>query len=258
MRLETLAQQIGHVKCFADIGSDHAQLPIVMIESGRAQRAIAVEVAKGPYEATREAIEQAWLQDRIEARLGNGLDPISSGEVELVAIAGMGAQTMWEILTTPHADEVLSAHGGVSLALQPMAQGGLMRYFAVQGHYQVAYDQRVVAHGLRYEVMRLNKRTRGEKEALAPRALELRAAYDRLSPYEKWRFTFGEHGLRDRCPHVLAHMKEEVAALQQIQNRLRTGQTERSKSRIPVIEEELAALMELIGETYEIPRSAFY
>lgn len=98
---ERLKYAAGHIKgdLMADIGSDHAYLPIYAIREGLVNRAICGEVVQGPYEATLRNIETYGLENQIDARLGDGLKVLTpADEVDTVTVCGMGGPLIASIL----------------------------------------------------------------------------------------------------------------------------------------------------------------
>lgn len=83
----------------ADIGCDHAFIPIFLVENHIAKKVIASDVKKGPVAIARGHVEERQLGKYIEVRMGDGLDTISPGEVDHIVIAGMGGMLMLEILS---------------------------------------------------------------------------------------------------------------------------------------------------------------
>lgn len=96
-RLLAVATYINHEK-LADIGSDHAYLPIYAIEQGKVKSAVAGEVVKGPFMAAVENVKKYALDSKIDVRLGDGLDVIEQNEVDCITICGMGGPLISEIL----------------------------------------------------------------------------------------------------------------------------------------------------------------
>ncbi|MDD3253859.1 MAG: class I SAM-dependent methyltransferase [Lachnospiraceae bacterium] len=100
-RLETIVSMVPETAkngCVADVGTDHGFVPIRLIELGKAARALAMDVRKGPLERAREHIMQYGMEDRIESRLSDGLQALQPGEAQTVVIAGMGGELMLRIL----------------------------------------------------------------------------------------------------------------------------------------------------------------
>ncbi|MET1247592.1 class I SAM-dependent methyltransferase [Sporolactobacillus sp. STCC-11] len=98
-RLNAVLQFIPKSAYLADIGSDHAHLPSRAIQEGRIDFAIAGEVRRGPYHQSVVTVASLGLQDKIDVRMGDGLDVIREPhEVNAIAIAGMGGELIADIL----------------------------------------------------------------------------------------------------------------------------------------------------------------
>ena len=52
-RLRTALKYLRHGRTLADIGTDHAYLPIYAVENGYSERAIASDINEGPTERAR-------------------------------------------------------------------------------------------------------------------------------------------------------------------------------------------------------------
>ncbi len=123
----------------ADIGTDHAHLPIYLVQNGAVCRAIASDIKNGPLAVARENVSKQLLDDRIELRLGGGLSPYQVGEVDVFVIAGMGGHTIADILA---ADDRL-ARSVHYLVLQPMQNRPFLRSWLYDNGY--AIDCEVIA-----------------------------------------------------------------------------------------------------------------
>ena len=98
-RLEAVAELVPQGAQVADIGCDHAYLPIALIERGQVPAAIGCDINKGPLEAARKNAARAGISpEQLALRLGDGLTALAPGEVSVVTLAGMGAGLMAEIL----------------------------------------------------------------------------------------------------------------------------------------------------------------
>ena len=116
------AKETPH-KTFADIGTDHAYLPIAAIQSGICKTAIACDIHPGPLEIANKNIQEARLTSQIETRLGDGLAPLQPGEADCIVIAGMGGMRIWGILQ----EGMHQARAAKRLILQPQHDTMLLR-----------------------------------------------------------------------------------------------------------------------------------
>lgn len=79
----------------ADIGSDHAFLPAYLLRRRIVQKLIVVEKTLGPYNNSIQALSRL---PTAEVRLGDGLEPLSPGEVDCLTMTGFGGRSMLRIL----------------------------------------------------------------------------------------------------------------------------------------------------------------
>lgn len=98
LRLRLAADLVRPGSRVADIGTDHAFLPVALVSEGRCPMAIASDVRSGPVQNARRTVEQAALTASISVRLGDGLQTVQPDEVDDIVIAGMGGETIVEIL----------------------------------------------------------------------------------------------------------------------------------------------------------------
>ncbi len=115
-RLMAVAGLVRKDKYFADIGTDHAYLPVWLIENGIINRAVAADLRKGPLENAKETVVSHNLVDKIELRLSDGLDNFMENEAEEIAVAGMGGLLISEFINRTEWLKNKEVH----LILQPM------------------------------------------------------------------------------------------------------------------------------------------
>lgn len=129
-RLEAIAALVRPGSRIADIGTDHAYLPVSLVGSGKCPSALACDVREGPLQNAKKAVDAAGLADRIECRLGDGLSVVGADEADEAVIAGMGGETIAAILSAcPWA-----AEPGRQYLLQPMTHAeDLRRYLLANG-----------------------------------------------------------------------------------------------------------------------------
>ena len=98
-RLELVASFVPQGAVLLDVGSDHAYLPIELVERGQIEAAIAGEVVDGPYQSAVKNVESHGLKEKIQVRLANGLAAFEEADqVSIITIAGMGGRLIATIL----------------------------------------------------------------------------------------------------------------------------------------------------------------
>ncbi len=116
----------------ADIGTDHALLPIALVKSGKTPHAIASDVNKLPLEKAKENIEREGLSDSIETFLADGAVGLEARAEEFI-IAGMGGELIAEIIS---ASPFLKRHD-IHLVLQPMTKIPVVRRFLWENGFDI-------------------------------------------------------------------------------------------------------------------------
>ena len=148
-RLQSVADQVPQGAAFADIGTDHAYLPVWLLLNGRIRHAIAADLREGPLNSARETAEQYGVSHQVSFRLCNGLADISADEVDTIAIAGMGGETIASIL----AAAPWTADGRHTLLLQPMTKVETLRSFLAEHGYAIRREALVREKDTLYTLM---------------------------------------------------------------------------------------------------------
>lgn len=97
LRLHKIADMVQTSVAVADIGTDHAFLPVLLIQQEKAKKVYACDVAEGPLNSAKETIAQNHMEDVIIPILSNGFENVPEG-AEVAIIAGMGFYTARDIL----------------------------------------------------------------------------------------------------------------------------------------------------------------
>lgn len=127
----------------ADIGSDHAYLPIYLIEQQKIKKAIAGEVITGPFKHAVDEVKKAGLEHAIDVRMGDGLEVIEAqaDQVDVITICGMGGDLIAKILDRGLNGGHLT--GKEQLILQPNVAEKIVRQWLMANHYQIV-DETIV------------------------------------------------------------------------------------------------------------------
>lgn len=146
-RLKAVADWVPDGAAFADIGTDHAFLPVWLLLAGRIQCAVAADLRPGPLDSARRTAAQYGVTERLSFRLCDGLSGIQPHEADTIAIAGMGGETIAAILGAAPWTK------GKKLLLQPMTSLPELRNFLQQNGYQVLRERAIQEDKRFYTVM---------------------------------------------------------------------------------------------------------
>ncbi|BDS74028.1 tRNA (adenine(22)-N(1))-methyltransferase TrmK [Streptococcus pneumoniae] len=133
-----------------DVGSDHAYLPIELVERGQIKSAIAGEVVEGPYQSAVKNVEAHGLKEKIQVRLANGLAAFEEADqVSVITIAGMGGRLIARIL-----EEGLGKLANVErLILQPNNREDDLRIWLQDHGFQIVAESILEEAGKFYEFL---------------------------------------------------------------------------------------------------------
>ena len=148
-RLRLLASWVPPGAVLADVGTDHAYLPVWLVLHGTVSGAIASDLRTGPLERAKNTGRTYGVTERVSFRLGGGLEPVRPEECSTVCIAGMGGETIAHILE----DAPWTADGSHTLLLQPMTKAEELRQFLARNGYRICREALVRDRGTIYPVM---------------------------------------------------------------------------------------------------------
>ena len=103
LRLSSLTKFVNYNDKIIDIGCDHALLDIFLVKNDLVKSIIASDVNSQALDSGIKNIENEGLSDKIEARLGDGLNGLTDKDnIDTVIISGMGTNTIMGILNNDH------------------------------------------------------------------------------------------------------------------------------------------------------------
>ena len=127
-RLQAVAALAAQGDTIADIGTDHAYIPIELIQRRVISYAIAMDIHRGPLERAAAHVQAAELEKKIELRLSDGFEKLSPGEVDCAVLAGMGGNLVMKILK----DNMRVTCSLKSCILQPQSEIAKVRAFLIE------------------------------------------------------------------------------------------------------------------------------
>lgn len=178
----------------ADIGTDHAYIPICLIQQKKIAEAVALDVNEGPLQRAEEHIRENGLEAEIETRLSNGFQALQPGEVRSAVIAGMGGGLVIRILT--EGEEVVRKLE--ECILQPQSEIEKVRAFLLEKGYEFLEEDMVCEDGKYYPMMKAVPSSNISKNE--------NKLYDR----------FGEYLLETKNPVLEKYLKHQLIKNEQI------------------------------------------
>lgn len=149
-RLEMVSSFIPKHSFLADIGTDHAYLPVYAVTHGIVKRAIAGEVSDGPFEIAKQHVKKHQLEHLIDVRKGNGLEVINKNDrIDCITIAGMGGSLITNILEA--GKEKLT--NVKRLILQPNIAAISIRKWLINNHWELKDEEILKEDGHIYEIL---------------------------------------------------------------------------------------------------------
>ena len=148
-RLELVASYVEN-KRLADIGSDHAYLPIFLAKEGKIDFAIAGEIVEGPHKVSIKNVKEEGLSNTIDCRKAAGLDAITlEDNIEVITICGMGGKLISDILEDGK-DKLINKP---NLILQPNVGESFVREKLQQLGYNIVAENIMEEDGHIYEIV---------------------------------------------------------------------------------------------------------
>lgn len=148
-RLAVIGESIDKCDVIADIGSDHAYLPIYLINNSKARKVIATDINKGPVEISMKRVKKYGLEQYIEVRIGDGLSVLNDNEADIIVIAGMGGLLIQNMLNN-RPDIARSAK---ELILQPMRDSRILIKWLIQNSFEIFDGEIIKENDKFYEII---------------------------------------------------------------------------------------------------------
>lgn len=156
MRLFTLDDRLSLCASFvrkgaklADIGTDHAYLPIWLVTNNIVDTALACDINEGPLKSGQADIEKFSLSDRIRLRLSDGLQNVNENEADDIVIAGMGGELIVKILSECNWAKTKGKH----YILQPMTKCEVLVRWLYANGFEILKQQACECDNKHYTVM---------------------------------------------------------------------------------------------------------
>lgn len=212
-RLQAVASLVPQGSRLADIGTDHAYLPVWLVRNGAIASAVAGDIASGPCQAARATVAMYATADKIAVRQGSGLAVLAPGEADCIAICGMGGSTIISIL----AADMAVATSAQRLVLQPMAGAAALRRWLVEQGWSLTSEALVDDPPHFYEII------------CAERTADVAASgAASAAGYSEAEYLVGPALLRDGHPLLAKQIARQQASLEELLSNM--ARSERAKA----------------------------
>ncbi|MBT9173381.1 MAG: tRNA (adenine(22)-N(1))-methyltransferase [Syntrophomonadaceae bacterium] len=222
-RLAALAELVPAGSVVADIGTDHAYLPVYLVQERSCRRVVASDISPGPLAQARETVTAFNCLHKIDLRLGEGLQVLHADDgIDTVVIAGLGGRKIAALL-----DEGRDKLQWVSrLLLQPAQDAAALRLY-LAGHGFALLQEALVLEGRRlYEIILAGP---GREEETDP-----------------FRLAVGPRLLEGRPPLLPRLLREKMRRLKSVRNSLQKARYDSGREKIREVEQELSRLEEVL------------
>ena len=156
-RLRLIASLAQNGIGVADIGTDHAYLPIMLRKMGYKGNIIAGDINEGPIEKAARSLAEAGLSDSVELVLCDGLSGFDGSKTDTIVVAGMGGDTIVGILDRGLYDmPEWASRSDYKLILQPATKPEVVRFWLVNNGFAITKELQTEENGMRYQIICAN------------------------------------------------------------------------------------------------------
>lgn len=142
-----IAERVRENVILYDVGTDHAKLPVYLLDNKRITYSVASDIHKGPLDKAQIFVNMCGYKDRIKLVLADGLSGIDVKSPCDIAICGMGGETIVNILSV--AEGVRDEN--VRLLLQPMTDFALLRTYLSENGFAIVDEDIVFSDDREYQ-----------------------------------------------------------------------------------------------------------
>lgn len=241
-RLQAVASLVPQGSRLADIGTDHAYLPVWLVRNGAIASAVAGDIASGPCQAARATVAMYATADKIAVRQGSGLAVLAPGEVDCIAICGMGGSTIINIL----AADLAVAKAAQRLVLQPMAGAATLRRWLVEQGWHLVREALVEDEPHFYEII-CAERGSGTSENGSVNTVGEGAVKEQTGPvsYSEVEYLVGPALLRDGHPLLEKQIERQQGSLQELLTNMARSERAKASAKFKEAQKLLQELEEL-------------
>jgi len=238
-RLQGVANLVTEGSYIADVGTDHAYVPIFLCQKNIITGAIAMDVSEGPLGVAGGNIRNYGLEKQIELRLSDGFAALTPGEVEVAILAGMGGAIMIKILSS-HMNVTTSLQACV---LQPLSGLYKIREFLISNGFMIVKEDLVKEKDNFYPMVKvIPPKKEGNKndttDGISKDSIDSKVN-DSKEEWSKVELAYGKLLLEGKHPILKEFLERELIAKTAILEHVETKARVESKKRIEALQDEI-------------------
>lgn len=232
-RLQAIANFVPRNSIVGDVGTDHGYLPVYLIENNISKKVIGTDISQNSLEKIKILVNLKGLGEKIDIRLGNGLEVFKPFEIDTLVIAGMGGLLIKDILDRNKdiADSI------TNFILQPNIASNELREYLYENNFEIVDEKLVYEADKYYEIIFAK---RGKDYLKNDIYLEV-----------------GEKLIINKDPLLTGYVKHKITMAENIIEKLKDKHTEKSKERylelVNKIDMLKVVLKEIEGERDNTP-----
>ncbi len=225
MRLERVAAHVPVGARLADIGSDHAYLPVALMRRGLITAAVAGEVTLTPFHSAQRTVKDNDLHGQISVRLADGLAAIKPDDaISAITLCGMGGETIRDIFENGK----VHLNGNERLILQPNGGEQPLRQWLMDNGYRIIGEEVLHENRFDYEII-------VAEPAVEPLTYNTRELF------------FGPLHLQTRSPAFLHKWQRRLSQRQKTLGQFTRAQQALPEDKIRALRQEMQWINELLG-----------
>jgi len=139
-RLQAITELIKKGASVADIGTDHGYLPVFLAQAEVYNQIFASDISAASLDSARKSASDHKVSEEITFNVATGLDGITQADVDTIVIAGLGGETILNILE----NAPWTKNHDITLILQPQSKIDLLCRFLYDNGYIIRQTKSIV------------------------------------------------------------------------------------------------------------------
>lgn len=149
-RLKAIADEVKKSDIIADVGTDHAYIPIYLYLSNTVNKAFACDISKGSIDKANENIKKYECENYVITKLGYGLTVIDKDEkLDTIIISGMGGKLIIDILN----ESKTIVSNSENLILQPQRDINEVRKYIHEINFKIIKEKMLIDENKYYNII---------------------------------------------------------------------------------------------------------